>query len=161
MERVDFIRMCDERLKLVRTEYGFTQATMAHVIGISKKTLVEIEKGRRTLGWTASVALCTVFGESEVLAGAFGGNPADIVHALAFEGERRVYPQTMGGKVWWTTLEQNAWFKIQQNMISQHYRLLTADDRRIDSSFSLEDIRALYEERTRGEESRGKGGGGS
>ncbi len=54
MTREEFIQMMDEREKLIRTEYGLTQDKMAIALGISKKTLVEIEKGRRTLGWTGA-----------------------------------------------------------------------------------------------------------
>ncbi|MBQ2846019.1 MAG: helix-turn-helix domain-containing protein, partial [Firmicutes bacterium] len=52
MTREEFIKQIDGQVKLVRTEYGFTQDVMARVVGISKKTLVEIEKGRSSLGWT-------------------------------------------------------------------------------------------------------------
>ncbi|MDR1431401.1 MAG: helix-turn-helix domain-containing protein, partial [Propionibacteriaceae bacterium] len=52
MNRESFIASCDDKVKLVRVEYGLTQDTMSHILGISKKTLVDIEKGRRSLGWT-------------------------------------------------------------------------------------------------------------
>ena len=51
MDRKSFIEEMDIHLKLVRTEYGCTQEMMARILGISKKTLVEIEKGRSSLGW--------------------------------------------------------------------------------------------------------------
>ena len=144
MDRDDFIELCDSKLKLVRVEYGFTQEKMAHVIGLSKKTLVDIEKGRRSLGWIGSVALCFIFEDSEVIAGVFGGKPADIIMALAFEGKQFSYPQTAGGRVWWNTLYENKVFRIQQNIISQHYRLLTHEDRRIASSFDIDDLLPLF-----------------
>ena len=56
MNREEFIREMDTQLKLVRTEYGYTQEMMASILGLSKKTLVEIEKGRSTLGWMGAVA---------------------------------------------------------------------------------------------------------
>ena len=43
MDRREFIREMDIHLKLVRTEYGYTQEMMAAILGLSKKTLVEIE----------------------------------------------------------------------------------------------------------------------
>ena len=51
MDRREFISEINGMLKLVRTEYGLTQEKMADVLGISKKSLVESEKGRRPLGW--------------------------------------------------------------------------------------------------------------
>jgi DNA-binding XRE family transcriptional regulator len=98
MDREAYIAKCDAKVKLVRTEYGLTQDKMAMALGISKKTLVEIEKSRKSLGWTTAVAFCTVFSDSEVLANVFGGNPSEIIAALAFDGEPASYPKTMGGK---------------------------------------------------------------
>ena len=44
MTKKEFAATLDSALKAVRKEYGFTQEKMAAVLGISKKTLVEIEK---------------------------------------------------------------------------------------------------------------------
>ena len=56
MKQKEFLDLMDSKLKLIRTEYCLTQDKMAAVIGLSKKTLVEIEKGRRSLSWSAAVA---------------------------------------------------------------------------------------------------------
>ena len=42
MTKKEFAATLDSALKAVRKEYGFTQEKMAAVLGISKKTLVEI-----------------------------------------------------------------------------------------------------------------------
>lgn len=137
MERSEFIRQMDGQEKLVRTEYGYTQQQMALLLGISKKTLVEIEKGRASLGWGGAVTLCTLFGESQVLQNTYGGEVSDMLRALAFAGAPHPPRPTMGGRVWWRTVrEQNGW-RIQQNLISQHYRILDPADGRLFSSFSL------------------------
>ena len=146
MNREEFITKCNEKLKLIRTEYGFPQEKAAHILGLSKKTVVEIEKGRSSLGWTGSVALCAIFSSSEILSATFGGKPTDIIMALAFEGNEPVYPKTMGGKVWWRTVEERNGYKIQQNIISQHYRILDAEDRRICSSFEPSIIKERFAE---------------
>lgn len=145
MNRAEFIKEMDESLKLVRTEYGLTQDKMAVCIGLSKKTLVEIEKGRSSLGWSGAVTLSAVFSESSVLQNRFGGEMSDMVKALAFESVEVSYPKTMGGKVWWRVVEQTESWKIQQNYVSGHYRLLTADDCRVCSSFKLEDVKEAAE----------------
>ena len=67
MKREEFIRSVSGRLKLIRTEYGITQEAMSEMLGISKKTLVETEKGRRELSWTEVIAVASVFEKSEVL----------------------------------------------------------------------------------------------
>ena len=146
MTRAEFVAVLDGQVKLVRTEYGFTQDVMARVLGLSKKTLVEIEKGRSSLGWMGAVAFCSLFAGSRVLSGLLGGEASDMVLALAFEDTRPVYPKTMGGKVWWRTVEQLGNYKIQQNIISQHYRALDGQDGRVCSSFDLETVRAVLGE---------------
>ena len=141
MTRESFVAELDRQVKLVRTEYGFTQDVMAKVLGISKKTLVEIEKGRSSLGWTGAVTLCTVFSGSQVLSGLLGGEAGDMIRALAFRDLKPVYPKTMGGKVWWRFVETRGSYTIQQNLISQHYRALDQEDGRVCSSFDLEEVR--------------------
>ena len=141
MTKEHFVAELDHQVKLVRTEYGFTQETMAKVLGISKKTLVEIEKGRASLGWMGAVALCTLFSDSRMLSGLLGGEASDMVRALAFQDTKPAYPPTMGGKVWWRFVETVGTYKIQQNIISQHYRALDSEDGRVCSSFDLEEVR--------------------
>jgi DNA-binding XRE family transcriptional regulator len=144
MEREEFIVKCNEKLKLIRTEYNFSQEKTAQILGFSKKTVVEIEKGRSSLGWTGAVALCAIFGSSEILSATFGGKPTDVIMALAFEGNEPSYPKTMGGKVWWKPVEERNGFKVQQNIISQHYRILDGKDRRICSSFEWKSIQERF-----------------
>ncbi len=146
MTRDEFVVQLDHQVKLVRTEYGFTQDVMAKVLGISKKTLVEIEKGRSSLGWMGAVALCTVFSGSQVLSGLLGGEAGDMIRALAFQDLKPVYPKTMGGRVWWRFVETRGPYTIQQNLISQHYRALDGQDGRVCSSFDLEEVRRQLQE---------------
>lgn len=148
MEREELIERSDRLVKLVRAEYSFNQERMALILGISKKTLVEIEKGRSSLGWTGCVTFCTLFADSQVIQGAFGGNPNDLILNLAFQGKEPMYPQTAGSRVWWQTVKENEACRIQQNIITQHYRLLTKDGRRIASSFDLEDLLEPFDEIT-------------
>lgn len=148
MTRDYFVSEMNRHVKLVRTEYGFTQDVMAKVLGISKKTLVEIEKGRSSLGWTGAVALCTIFSDSQVLSGLLGGEAGDMIRALAFQDLKPVYPKTMGGKVWWRFVETVGPYTIQQNLISQHYRALDREDGRVCSSFDLEQIRSYLNDLT-------------
>ena len=141
MNKQEFIDIMDEKLKLVGTEYSLTQDKMAAVMGMSKKTLVEIEKGRKSLGWSGAVVLASLFSASTVLQDSMGGELSDMVAALAFDNIEVKYPKTMGGKVWWKTVEEKNGYRIQQNMVSRHYRLLDPDDNRIIASFDPETVR--------------------
>lgn len=140
MNREEFIRQIDMRIKLIRNEYEYTQDKMAEVIGISKKTLIQVEKERASLGWTTSVAVCTIFKDSEILQLTFGGEVQDIILSLAFNNYENDYKKTLGGKVWWNDIKSEGKFRIQQNIVSKHYRILDQEDRRIYSSFELEHI---------------------
>ena len=147
MHREEFINKCNEKLKLIRTEYNFSQEKAAYILGLSKKTIVEIEKGRTSLGWTGSVALCMIFYNSEMLSATFGGKPTDIIMALAFDGNEPARNwKTLGGNIWWKQVEELNGFKMQQNIISHHYRILDIENRRICSSFNLEQIKKRFEE---------------
>ena len=140
MTREELITKVNGRLKLVRTEYGLTQDKMAAILGISKKTLVESEKGRRSLGWTETVALTSIFAHSSILKDALGEDFNEMISALALEGVEISYPPTMGGKVWWRVIEEKDGYKLQQNYVTGHYRLLDKDDCRLISSFSREEV---------------------
>ena len=142
MDRREFIQEMVIDLKLVRTEYGYTQDMMASILGLSKKTLVEIEKGRSSLGWMGSVAFVSLFSDSRILSSLLGGEAGDMVKALAFEGKKPYFFPTMGGKIWWRTVEETEKWRIQQNIISGHYRALDRHDRRISFGFDQDRVRA-------------------
>lgn len=140
MQRDEFIKMISRKLKLIRTEYGITQEVMSEMLGISKKTLIETEKGRRDLSWTEVIAVVTVFEKSEVLQDVTGGEAGDMIHVLAFENRTIKYPPTMGGKVWWRVIDEKNGIRLQQNCVTGHYRLLDKNDCRLISSFDRNEI---------------------
>ncbi|MCL2736461.1 MAG: helix-turn-helix domain-containing protein [Propionibacteriaceae bacterium] len=145
--RSQFIAGCDAKLRLVRAEADLTQEEMAYALGISKKTLVDIEKGRRTLGWTGAVALCSVFPASEVISSTFGGPPAAMIPVMAHT-DRPSAPVPPGGNPWWEVVADNGRFVIEQNVISQHYRLLAQDRTKIAASFDIDDLLAQFNSQT-------------
>jgi DNA-binding XRE family transcriptional regulator len=145
MNREDFIKVMDGKIKLIRTEYGLTQDKMALILGISKKTLIEIEKNRKSMGWTGSVALASIFSDSSILQDTMGGELSDIIIAVAFKDINVNYPQTLGGKIWWRVILEKNGYRIQQNIFSRHYRLLDQKNRRIYASFCLDETKAIME----------------
>ena len=134
------IGLCDRKIRLVRAEFGYSQERMAASLGLSKKTLLEIEKGRSSLGWTGTAAMCAVFRSSEILHATFGGDPAELAAAAALDGfapERH----TSGGPFWTPVSDDGGW-RIVQNIISQHYRLFSPSGELIASSFDPDALRA-------------------
>ncbi len=135
MNRDDLILLISNKLKLIRTEKDFTQDKMAEMLGLSKKTLVQIEKGRTLAGWTTTIAVCTLFRRSDILLHELGDDPLIIIDTLVFESHNRPRLKTMGGVIWWKEIKRNTNYILQQNLISQHYRILDNDNYNIYSSF--------------------------
>ncbi|MBM7615658.1 helix-turn-helix transcriptional regulator [Alkaliphilus hydrothermalis] len=143
MNREGLINSVWDKFKLVRVELGFTQEEMAEKLGISKKTLVQIEKHRVSPGWTTTVAFCTLFRRSEVLQNAFGGDPLEILEVITNPILLKPKETTLGGKVWWVDILSKENYRIQQNVISQHYRILDKMNRRWLSTFDLDYAKAI------------------
>lgn len=135
MDRQQLITIAAESIKLVRTENDYTQDKMAEVLGISKKTLVQIEKGRISPGWTTTIALFALFRESSILQNAIGGDPMEVIELTAHDFIIRPKEKTMGGYVWWRIIQEQKGYRLQQNVLSQHYRILDPDNFRLFSTF--------------------------
>ncbi len=151
MERAEFISLMNSKIKLIRTEYDLTQEKMAEAIGISKKTLVEIEKGRNSLSWSAAVAAAVIFADSGILEDAFGGETSDLVKVIALQGlDAKLPDKTMGGRIWWQDIKETKGYRIQQNIISRHFRILDAEDRRFFSTFDKKEAESKLKELTAG-----------
>ena len=72
-----------------------------------------------------------------------------MVLALALDDLKPTYTKTMGVKVWWRYIESVGPYRIQQNLISQHYRALDGEDGRVYSSFDLETVRNYLKQLSR------------
>ncbi|MFT8320726.1 MAG: helix-turn-helix domain-containing protein [Bacillus sp. (in: firmicutes)] len=149
MTREEIIFNVSEKMRLIRTEAGYTQDKMAEVIGLSKKTLVQIEKGRLNAGWSTVVAVCALFRETETVRFLFGNEPLEVLETVARDGMDYRKEKTLGGKVWWREIERGSGFIFQQNIISQHYRIIDEDHFRIFSSFDEQESTERFHELTK------------
>jgi len=52
----------------------------------------------------------------------------------------------MGGKVWWKEIESLGDFRLQQNVISNHYRILDDENYRWFSTFDIDEARKRLKE---------------
>ncbi|MBT2759450.1 helix-turn-helix transcriptional regulator [Mesobacillus foraminis] len=146
MNRGEIIAKVSEKVRLVRTEAGYTQDKMADIIGVSKKTLVQIEKGRIPAGWSTVVTVCALFRETETIQYILGNEPLEVLETIAHEGIDYRKEKTLGGKVWWREIRNKNGFILQQNILSQHYRILDSDHYRIYSSFHEGESNARFHE---------------
>ncbi|MFI8707209.1 helix-turn-helix transcriptional regulator [Bacillus sp. NPDC077411] len=139
MNKDEVVLIIAKKMKLVRTEYNYTQEEMAEILGLSKKTLVQIEKERILPSWTTVVAICALFQSSEIVQSAFGGSALEVVQTIAHHQMEYKKEKTMGGHIWWKEIEKRGDFCLQQNIVSQHYRILDGENYRWFSTFHKEE----------------------
>lgn len=135
MDRDEIIMLVSEKLRLIRTEAGYTQDKMAEIIGISKKTLVQIEKGRTLANWPTIVSVCALFRETETVLYLFGNEPLEVLETVAREGIDVRKRKTFSVRIWWKELSRKNGYILQQNILSKHFRIVDEKKHRIFSSF--------------------------
>lgn len=146
MDKEYVIQLISLRIRMIRLEKGYSQDKMASIMGISKKTLVQIEKERVLAGWTSVIAVCALFRDSEILQSALGDEPLEVIETIAHDGINRPKDKSMGGHVWWKEIRAKGNFRMQQNVISQHYRILDDKNYRWFSSFDEEETNTRLKE---------------
>ncbi|MDZ5470154.1 helix-turn-helix domain-containing protein [Bacillus sp. 31A1R] len=146
MDRDEIIQKVSDKLRLIRTEAGYTQDKMAEVIGISKKTLVQIEKGRLHANWPTVVTICALFRETETVQFLFGNEPLEVLETVARDGIDVRKEKTLGGKIWWREVERKNGYILQQNILSQHFRILDDEFFRIFSSLDEQSAQERFKE---------------
>jgi len=146
MNRAEFLELISAKIKVARVEAGLTQERMAELLGVSKKTLVQLEKGRIQAGWPVAVTFCTLFRDSELLRAFFGSDLLEIISVLAFNQYDVPSEKTLGGKIWWREVEVEGGFRLQQNLVSKHFRILDEQNRRWYSSFNEQEMSTRLKE---------------
>lgn len=121
MDKKSFVQVLQKKMKMVRTEAGYTQDTMSETVGLSKKTLVQIEKERILPNWTTCLAICALFRDSQVLINSFGGDPLEIAQQLS----RGIcaYPDDESESLYWETLDTKDSLLIEYNKKNELYRV--------------------------------------
>jgi len=97
MKKTDFIRTVSKHIKPIRVEQQLSQEEMAEILGISKKTLIQIEKERTVANWGTVVTLCALFNGSEILLNEIGDDPVEFVKLIAKETDYEPKSKTLGG----------------------------------------------------------------
>jgi DNA-binding XRE family transcriptional regulator len=144
--RDEIMMQVSEKLRLIRTEAGYTQDKMAEIIGVSKKTLVQIEKGRVLANWSTAVSICALFRETETVQFLFGNEPLEVLETVAREGIDIRKSKTFGGRIWWRVLSKKNGYILQQNILSKHFRILDERNYRIFSSIDEKLSRQRFKE---------------
>lgn len=86
MTKESFIEIVSKQLRTIRLEYHLSQASFSEMIGITKKTLVQIEKERTLASWSVCVTSVLLFENTETIKDMLGENPKQIIESILFEG---------------------------------------------------------------------------
>jgi DNA-binding XRE family transcriptional regulator len=148
VNRDEIITLVSDKLRMIRTEVGYTQDKMAEVVGISKKTLVQIEKGRNLASWATVVSVCALFRETETVQYLLGNEPIEVLETVAREGIDVRKRKTFGVKIGWKQLAEKNGYVLQQNIISKHYRIVDEKNYRVFSSFDKSVSKLRFKELT-------------
>lgn len=124
-----------QSLRLIRNEYHVSQDVFSEMIGITKKTLVQIEKDRSLASWSVVIAVVMLFKDSQILKMNLNDDPPQVLLSIVFDSVELPKSQTMGGKMFWRTIKSTSGFKMQQNYFSGHYRIVDGLGRRFISSY--------------------------
>src|SRR5699024_3141967 len=123
MDKQTFTTIIQTKFKMVRIEAGYTQDTMANTVGLSKKTLVQIEKERVLPNWTTCVSICALFRDSDVLNTTFGCDPLEVIQIISLH--HCAYPNHDNtSDIYWTTIDAKSGYILQSNKKTDLYRVL-------------------------------------
>ncbi|WP_407268863.1 helix-turn-helix transcriptional regulator [Radiobacillus sp. PE A8.2] len=142
MDQQTLIEQISSKIKLIRVERGYTQDRMAAVLGISKKTLVQIEKGRTEANWTTVVAVCALFRSSDLVKSLLGGDVLEVIETVAHHHVDQQNDQSHNPQVWWTTILEQKDYLLQQNVVSEHYRIIDRENNRLYSCLNKDEAEA-------------------
>jgi len=136
MTKETLIQTVSKNIRRIRHEFHWSQDRFSEMIGITKKTLVQIEKERSLISWSVCVTTVLLFENSETIKDRLGENPRALIEEILYQGVLTPKNQTMGGKFFWSDVFIQSGFIVQKNLFSSHYRLIDGYGKRYLSSFS-------------------------
>lgn len=85
MTKAEIIQLVSKNMRVIRTEVGYSQEKMAEIVGLSKKTLVQIEKERALAGWSTVVTVCALFRDTLSVRSLIGTEPLEVLEVIAHD----------------------------------------------------------------------------
>lgn len=129
--------------KEVRIERRIRQEEMAEVLGISRKTLVQTEKGRRILSWTEAVCLATLFKDSPTLKDQLKDDPIKVISEIDYLPKNKERIVSKENYFWDDVIVKDS-LALQQNIISKEYRIADKDSVQLYTSFDYDEILDVF-----------------
>ncbi|GEL76128.1 helix-turn-helix transcriptional regulator [Tenuibacillus multivorans] len=135
MNEHDLRQILSTKIKVVRTEFDYTQEQMSDILGISKKTLLQIEKGRIEANWPVIVTFASIFRDSSIIQQELGEN--DVIYLLQTIRRKHIAynHNRVSHHTWWKTIEERNGYILQQNRVSLYFRIVDQMGLRLFSSF--------------------------
>lgn len=123
LEKEQFITKATSIVKDVRLALSLSQEVMAELIGMSKKTYVQVEMGRRRLSWAESVSFCCCFKSQKIIKDTFVDDPCTLAENITSDEAK---PSTGSGarSYWWVEITRGHNFFVQQNIMTGQYKIL-------------------------------------
>ncbi|WP_051189121.1 helix-turn-helix transcriptional regulator [Halalkalibacillus halophilus] len=133
------------KIKLVRVDLQYTQEEMANMIGISKKTLIQIEKRRQVANWSIVVTFVSLFNDHPIVQHALGEfNPIELIQLITrdeinFEN-KEVNPNVM----YWNHIKEKQGYRLEQNHLNQTYRVVDQNLKLFYRSINYENTKRYF-----------------
>lgn len=147
MDREAFTKVIQSKFKIIRTEAGYTQDSMSQTVGLSKKTLVQIEKERIIPNWTTCVSICALFRDSDTLTSTFGGDPLELAQVLS--RGNAFYPDYLKESLYWETVEEKEGWTLQRNKMNDLHRVLNQENRPVHASYLERQSITYFKQKTK------------
>jgi DNA-binding XRE family transcriptional regulator len=135
MDKEEILELISENMKQIRLENELSLDKMAELLGMSKRMLIHIEKGKTHVLWIHTIGICALFPDSSILMSLIGEDPLQTIQMLSYEKPYRPKNKTYGGRIWWKDVKTLGNYSLQQNMISQHFRIVDDEQDRWYSTF--------------------------
>ncbi|MGP4071969.1 helix-turn-helix transcriptional regulator [Piscibacillus sp. B03] len=136
MNEQELVKILSSKIKLVRSEFNYNQDEMASILGVSKKTIVQIEKERQLASWSVVVTFASLFRDSTIIQQELGEE--DVVYLLQTIARKNINLQNsqkwMNQSLWKVIDEKNG-FILQRHVITKYYRIVDQLGYRVFSSF--------------------------
>ncbi len=136
MNEKELIEILSSKIKLVRSEFNYNQDEMANILGVSKKTIVQIEKERQLASWTIIVTFASLFRDSTIIQRELGEE--DIVYFLQTVARKNIDlkdKQKWMNQSLWKVIDERNGYILQRHVITHYYRIINQLGQRLFSSF--------------------------
>lgn len=136
MNEQELVKVLSSKIKLVRSEFKYNQDEMASILGISKKTIVQIEKDRQLASWPVIVTFASIFRDSSIIQQEFGEE--DIVHLLQTIARKNIHlhqSQKWMNHTFWKVIDEQNGLILQRHVMTHYYRIVDQLGERLFSSF--------------------------